>query len=348
MFPNLPGFSLLPSVLVGGLVLSALISATGIGAQAVDPATPAVVGSTPTGADSASIQELAIAAQASPPKAAESLVKPGTDIISLLIQGGWFMVPIGLVSLLALAFAIERLIGLRLGKILPRGLVRKLTQLARESDVIDPREAYPGCLDYPSAASNVVKAILARAGRPMAELEALSQEVSQREADKAYAGVRWLHFAAGVAPLLGLLGTIWGLIQAFHDMTLLGPSQNRAEFLGRGIYIALVTTLAGLVVAIPATLAAHWFEARITRLFGYIQELASSLIAKLERLEGKARFEVIGRELVGRNLESPKKSMAAADASKGAAQPPSPNAATTASAAAVNPAASTRKTIYQP
>lgn len=346
MFPNLPGFLLPPCVLVGGLVLTALLGATGIGAQAVDPATSAVVESMTTATDSSSIQELAMAAQALPPKAPESLVKPGTDIVSLLIQGGWFMVPIALVSLLALAFAIERFIGLRRGKILPRGLVRKLTQLTRESDVIDPRAAYPCCLDYPSAASNVVKAILARAGRPMPELEALAQEVSQREADKAYAGVRWLHFAAGVAPLLGLLGTIWGLIQAFHDMTLLGPSQNRAEYLGRGIYIALVTTLAGLVVAIPATLAAHWFEARITRLFGYLQELASSLIAKLERLEGKARFEVIGRELVGRNLESSRKSLATADVSKGA-PPPGPNATTNASAA-VNPATSTRKTIYQP
>jgi biopolymer transport protein ExbB len=157
---------------------------------------------------------------------------------------------------------------------------------------------------------------LLRAGRPQSELESAAAEVSQREADKCFAGVRWLYFCMSVAPLLGLLGTVWGLIRCFHDLSFLGPMQSRSEFLGRGIYEALVTTLAGLVVAIPAALAAHWFEGRILRTFRSIDELIFALIPKLERYEGRMRFEPIGRELVARSIDPSKKVAAAAEGAK--------------------------------
>ena len=102
--------------------------------------------------------------------------------------------------------------------------------------------------------------------------------------------------------MLGLLGTVWGLIRAFHDTTQLTAGQNRADFLAVGIYEALVTTLAGLIVAIPAAVASHYFEGRITNVFGSIEELASELMMRLERFEGKTRFEPIGRELAPKDL----------------------------------------------
>ena len=69
-----------------------------------------------------------------------------------------------------------------------------------------------------------------------------------------------------------------------------------------GIYEALVTTLAGLIVAIPAAVASHFFEGRITKIFGSIEELASEFMTRLERFEGRTRFEPIGRELAARDL----------------------------------------------
>jgi biopolymer transport protein ExbB len=261
-------------------------------------------GASPT-VDASTLQELVDAANA--PKEATGNDLPGMDFMTLLIKGGVFMIPIAFVSVLVVMFMFERLIGLRSGKLIPKTFVRKMRQLSLESGSIDPRVAYGYCSDYPSATANVVRAVLLRAGRPQSEVETAAAEVSQREADKAFGGVRWLYFCAGVAPLLGLLGTVWGLIRAFHDLTLLGPMESRAEFLGRGIYEALVTTLAGLVVAIPATLAAHYFEGRILRVFRSIDELVFSLIPKLERFEGRVRFDPIGRELVARNIDPTKK-----------------------------------------
>jgi biopolymer transport protein ExbB len=195
----------------------------------------------------------------------------------------------------------------------------------------------------------VVRAVLLRAGRPHSEIAAAATEVSQREADKAFGGVRWLYFCAGVAPLLGLLGTVWGLIRAFHDLTLLGPMQSRAEFLGQGIYEALVTTLAGLVIAIPAALAAHFFEGRILRVFRSIDELVFSLIPGLETYEGRVRFDPIGSNLVARNIEPVKKASNSSIESTKAAVPPVQNTASQTSTPPHSPSSiPTRKSIYRP
>ena len=75
-------------------------------------------------------------------------------------------------------------------------------------------------------------------------------------------------------PLMGLLGTVWGMIVAFHEATTLTPDRSRSEQLSEGIYTALVTTLAGLVVAIPAAILALYLENRLARLFHKVEKLA--------------------------------------------------------------------------
>lgn len=240
--------------------------------------------------------------RAAPP--ATEAPSPGIDFFTLLIRGGIFMIPIAVVSLVAVAFAFERLIALRRGRILPSGLVKGLGRIARESEMLDPRATYKLCQQYPSAAANVIRTMLLKIGRPHSEIEAAVKECTQREADKLYANVRWLNLATGVAPLLGLLGTVWGLIVAFHDSTNLGVSSNRAEHLAKGIYEALVTTLAGLMVAIPSAVISHFFEGKISTQFRQIDELMFHLMAQIEQYEGRVRFDTEGRELVARDSAS--------------------------------------------
>jgi len=231
----------------------------------------------------------------------KSAANTDIDFFDLMIKGGIFMIPIGLVSLTVVTFVFDRWIGLRSGKILPSSLRRSLVQATRQGD-LDPREVYRICGQSTSAAARVLRAMVLKTGRPMPEMQAATSEATQRELDKAYGNVRWLNLSAGIAPLLGLLGTVWGLIRAFHDTTQLTAGQNRADFLAVGIYEALVTTLAGLIVAIPAAVASHYFEGKITRIFGAIEELSSELMMRLECYEGRTRFEPIGRELAARDL----------------------------------------------
>ena len=217
----------------------------------------------------------------------------GLSLLWLISQGGFLMLPIYFASIVTIAVVIERFISLRRSKVLPPSLLAEL--IPRQLDAeLDPRDAYALCQRYPSAAANVIRTMLLKVGRPHAEVERAVAEASQREADRMYANVRWLNLVAAVTPLLGLLGTVWGMIRAFFDTTQLAIGQNKADFLAAGIYVALVTTLSGLTVAIPAAVLAHYFEGRIQRVIHSIEELLFNLLPHVERYEGRLRLNATG------------------------------------------------------
>jgi biopolymer transport protein ExbB len=224
------------------------------------------------------------AEQSSTPANAQRL-----DLLTLLKKGGPLMIPIYLMSILAITMSIERLLGLRRQKVMPQGLLDGLGQLAVVPAGFDPRRAYRLTQQYPSAASSVIRAMLLKVGRPQAELEHAVAEASQREGTRLYAHVRWLNLTAAVTPLFGLFGTVWGMIHAFFEFSRLEVGQNKADFLAEGIYVALVTTFGGLAVAIPAAILSHYFEGRIEIIMHQIDELLFNLIPQVERYEGRLR-----------------------------------------------------------
>ncbi|MCR9119073.1 MAG: MotA/TolQ/ExbB proton channel family protein [bacterium] len=218
-------------------------------------------------------------------------------------DGGYFMIPIFLLSLVVVTFAIERGIALRREKVMPQRLVDGLSNLGK-SGGFDPREAYRLCQQYPSATANVIKAMLLKVGRPHSEVEAAVKDVTDRESDKLYSNVRYVILAAGIAPLMGLLGTVWGMIQAFHDSTQEMVGVNKAEQLAEGIYQALVTTLGGLVVGITAAVIGHFFEGRIQKMMREVSEMLFSLLPQIERYEGRVRFTRQSAEEPGEMAEN--------------------------------------------
>lgn len=215
----------------------------------------------------------------------------GLRLIKLFIDAGlFFMVPFLIATIAIIALIIERFISLRSEKVLPSGLITGLGQLGNTKTGFDPRRAYRLCQQFPSATSSVIRAMLLKVGRPHSEVEHAVIETSEREADRLYKNVRWLTLAAAVAPLWGLLGTVWGILVAFHETSQLEKGQNMATSLAEGIYTALVTTLCGLLIAIPAAIFAHYFEGRITALFHQVDELLFNLLPQIERYEGRLRF----------------------------------------------------------
>ncbi|QDV66542.1 Biopolymer transport protein ExbB [Rosistilla carotiformis] len=219
----------------------------------------------------------------------------GIDILSLISKGGVFMIPIGVMSLLVVTLGAERLFALRGGRLVPSALNRKLEMLSDPIDTFDPEVAYQACRRHPSPTARVVASLLLRTGRPLAEIERIASEAAQREADRLAGPIRWLYLATAITPLMGLLGTVWGMIRAFHDTTQLAAGQNKAEYLAEGIYVALVTTLAGLIVAIPAAILAHHFEGCLTRAFHRIEEICFLVAPGLERFTGRMRLDFDGR-----------------------------------------------------
>ncbi len=211
------------------------------------------------------------------------------NILELLLKGGHLMWPIALMSLLVVTFGAERALGLRRRKVLPPELISRLGKLAGQKGGLDPRQAYKLCQQFPSTAGAVIKTMLLKVGRPHSELERSVAEANEREAARLYTNVRWLSLAAGISPLLGLLGTVWGMIQAFFVTANLPTGVNKAEHLANGIYVALVTTFAGLAVAIPAAVLAHFYEGRIQKLLRELDETLLGLMPQLERFEGRLR-----------------------------------------------------------
>lgn len=226
---------------------------------------------------------------AAPPRA-ESVELPPMSFFELWLQGGPLMIPITLVSFLVGVFAIERWLGLRRQRVIPPALVKGLAQLSSRPGGLEPRQAYRLCQQHPSAASNVIRAVLLKVGRPHAEVERTVTEASEREAARLYKNVRPINLATTVAPLLGLLGTVQGMIECFYRTANLPPNFNKTQALANGIYVALVTTFAGLLVAIPSSVIAHYFEGRIQALFRELDEVLLGLLPQLEKYEGKLRL----------------------------------------------------------
>lgn len=292
----------LAALLSLGILIAGLAAATTATAQ--DPPEP--------GVNAADIQAVmnAQASEDTPPPAEPS----GIDMLSLIASGGRFMIPIGLMSLLVVTLAAERLLSLRSGKIVPRRLKRELRDNAEPVESLDPPSVYQACLDNPSPTASVLGAMMLRTGQPLGEIERTATETIQREADRYAAPIRWLNLAAAATPLMGLLGTVWGMIVAFHESTSLSADRSRSEQLSEGIYTALVTTLAGLAVAIPAAILAQYLENRVAKLFHRIEQIAFDIAPGLAKFSGRRRMDADGRMLP----------MDLVDANTGKATPPPP------------------------
>ncbi len=219
------------------------------------------------------------------PQAAETRL----DYLKLTYQGGPLMIPIFLFSVLVVTLGFERAIALRRGAILPPALVQALKGQCHPERGLDPREAYRFCVRFPSAAATAIRAMLLKADRPLVEMEQAGREAAEREADRLAGGNRWLALSAQVAPMLGLLGTVQGMILAFFKISTLPPGVSRAQELAASIYMALVTTFAGLCVAIPAAFLGHLYGGRLLRRFRDVDEVLSIVAVNLERWQRRLR-----------------------------------------------------------
>ena len=112
----------------------------------------------------------------------DNVESEGINIFSLIVQGGAFTIPIGLMSLVTVTFVIERSMALRRDRVIPANLVAELGLLAEEQGQFDPRAAYRLCQRYPSAAASVIRAMLVKVGRPQSEVDRSTTEASEREA----------------------------------------------------------------------------------------------------------------------------------------------------------------------
>jgi biopolymer transport protein ExbB len=198
-----------------------------------------------------------------------------TSIWDFVVKGGIVMIPIGLCSLATVTIAVERAISLRRAAVMPPALLDELRQRGAAGDLAGAAAA---CARHPSSLGRIVAAGLRRrSGGPETVRKAI-EEAGQREMFALRKYLRVFTLIVALAPLLGLLGTIFGMIKAFQTVALSADALGRTELLAGGIYEAMITTAAGLIVAIPALLLYHWFAARIDRLVLDMDAVCGDLI----------------------------------------------------------------------
>jgi biopolymer transport protein ExbB len=197
--------------------------------------------------------------KASPP-AQEGLVLSSRDtLLDLYLKGGVVMHIITLCSILALAVLFERLVNLRKKKIVSPQFLEEIRRHWYRREV---QEAIAVCKSHDIALSRIVRAGLLRFSQGSREIERSIQDAGRREATLLKKNLGLLAFLASMAPMLGLFGTVLGMIKSFDAIAVHGSGGN-VGFVASGIAEALLTTAWGLMVGIPALGLYYYFRRKI-------------------------------------------------------------------------------------
>jgi biopolymer transport protein ExbB len=210
-----------------------------------------------------------ILAQAAPPV-------PTRSLFDMLVAGGPLMIPILLSSFAMLLIVFERTFSLRRRRVVPRLFVERFLLQIREN-ALDRDDALERCEDESSHIARVFAAAVRKWGKPAVEVEQAVLDEGERIANVLRRYLRVLNGVSTVSPLLGLLGTVWGMIQAFNVIAT-SPAMGRAEMLAGGISVALLTTAAGLLVAIPALIFYLYFVGRVDSLVMDIDHYGQEIV----------------------------------------------------------------------
>lgn len=199
---------------------------------------------------------------------AEPLVEnnpiPTKNLLEVIRDGGPLMIPIGACSFALLVFVFERAISLRRGRVIPRPFVKRFLEQLQEEQ-LDRATAMQLCSENQSPVSDVFAAAVNKWSRPAVEVEQAIIDAGERVTTGLRRYLRLFNGISTICPLLGLLGTVLGMIRAFNAIAT-ADAMGRPELLAGGISQALLTTAAGLSVAIPALIAYLFFVGRVDRL----------------------------------------------------------------------------------
>jgi biopolymer transport protein ExbB len=202
---------------------------------------------------------------------------PTRNLLSIIKDGGYLMIPLLACSFTLLVFAFERAISLRRGRAIPGPFVKRfLHQL--ETGQLDREHALLICAENNSPISNIFAAAAKKWGRPSVEMEQSIMDAGERAANELRRFIRVFNGLATVSPLLGLLGTVFGIIRAFNEIAV-SDAMGRMEMLSTGISEALLTTAMGLSVAIPAVCLYMYFTSCVDRLVMRFDALGQEVVA---------------------------------------------------------------------
>jgi len=203
------------------------------------------------------------------------------SLAKLLTAGGFVMIPMALLSVITLALILVYLVTLRKGAVAGNRFMTTAETLLNKGDIL-------GLIAVSSRHSDIVASIMQRtlgflAEHPAAtdaQIREIAETEGTREASRLNQRIAWLADIATIAPMLGLLGTVFGMIRSFSVMAN-DVAASRPMLLAEGVAEALVATAAGLLIGIPAMAAYAWFRGRVQSMISEMEGAMAILLTKL-------------------------------------------------------------------
>lgn len=185
----------------------------------------------------------------------------------LCLQGGWTMLPLAVLLLLSIYIFVERAIVIRRASELDPNFMRRIGGYIKDGET---DSALNLCRATPTPYARLIEKGISRIGRPMNDVLVAIENTGNIEIATLNRGLPWLATTAAGAPMIGFLGTVIGMVQAFYAIAQSGSSATIDTF-ANGIYAALVTTVAGLIVGIIALFAYNILVARINKIMNQME-----------------------------------------------------------------------------
>ncbi len=198
----------------------------------------------------------------------------------LVTLGGWLMIPIGLCSLVGIAYTLERFLALRRRVLRPEGFAESLREAFEKKD-LDGAAAL--CAGRKEPLARVAAAGLRewKASADWDRTERAMEEAGGKSVAALRRNVRVLRVVSEIAPLLGLLGTVQGMMGAFQNISSGSSQIGKTELFAGDIFLALITTAAGLIVAIPALFLAYHFNGRVDKIADGLEDETAALFDRI-------------------------------------------------------------------
>jgi len=203
-------------------------------------------------------------------------------IYKLFIDGGIMMWPLGLCSILAFAAIVERAMNLRESKILRLDIMVEIEGLLRDSKL---SEAFELIRNDPSPMMNVAKIAIINSDKPRKELMQIIEDAGGQEIPEMRKNLVMINTIASIAPLIGMLGTVLGMIQVFT--TTFSANGLDLKLLSVGISVSLITSATGLIISVPCLIFYNFFSRKIENLTNKMEKYSNILMDLLLRFSGK-------------------------------------------------------------
>lgn len=196
------------------------------------------------------------------------------SFLSLAIKGGWIMIVLAVLSVMAIYIFIDRYIAIRKASKEQQSFMENIKNFIHNGKV---EQALDACKMNQGPLSRMIEKGIMRIGRPLNDINAAVENVGKQEIAKLEKGLPVLASIAGGAPMLGFLGTVMGMIKAFYDMAHAGNNID-ITLLSNGIYLAMITTVGGLIVGIVAYFAYNILVSRIDSLVAQLESRTTAFM----------------------------------------------------------------------